>query len=60
MIPKEQNVGSQEDTGTWKSESSLADYSVEQSEDIVGFLVEDTGPFVAEDSGTFGMLAARY
>ena len=53
----EQNVGSREDTGTLKSELSLADYSVGQSEDIVDFHVEDSEPFAAEDYGNLGMLA---
>ena len=43
--------------GTLKSELSLADYSVGQSEDIVDFHVEDSEPFAAEDSGSLCMLA---
>ena len=43
--------------GTLRSELSLADYSVGQSEDIVDFHVEDSEPFAAEDSGSLGMLA---
>ena len=43
--------------GTLKSELSLADYFVEQSEGIVGFPVEDSESSAAEDSGSLGMFA---
>ena len=43
--------------GTLKSELFFADYPVGQSEDIVGFHVEDSEPFAAEGSGSLDMLA---
>ena len=60
MIPKALSVDNLVGMETSTLVSSLAGFPVEQTEDIVGFLAEDSGLSAAGDFGILGMLAGSW